>query len=149
MTDLSRVALDPNVEESGSFTVVPDGHYKAVVAGDKMYQTKDKKGTILELTIQIVDGQYSGTTILDRLNILNPSDMAQKIAQGTLKRICNAVKAPYPPQNTDAILGKPMMVKIGVEEFTSNTSGKVLQSNKVKNYAPYTSATAAPAVKGW
>jgi hypothetical protein len=150
MSDLSNVNLDPNVPEAGSFQVVPEGRYKAVIAGDKLYPTKDTKGRILELTVQIIEGQFSGLTIPDRLNILNPSEIAQRIAQGTLKRICSAVGVAYPLQNTDVLLGKPMLVTVEIEKFKSNKTGNDLQSNKIKNYAPWVAQTpqaAAPPVK--
>lgn len=151
MANLTDVPLDPNVAESGSFMVVPEGVYKAVIAGDKIVSTKDGKGKILELTIQIVDGTHTGSTIVDRLNIVNASQQAQNIAQGTLKRICGVLRAPFPPQTTDALMGKPMLVTVGVEEFTSNKTGNVLKSNKIKNYAPIPSvtATAPTVVAGW
>lgn len=150
MSDLSNLSIDPNVAESGGFTVLPDGIYKAVIAKDKLTTTKDGKGRLLEFTVQIIEGPHAGSTITDRLNILNASQVAQNIAQGTLKRICTSLSVPFPPKNTDALLGKPMLVTVGTEEFISNKTGKVLLSNKIKNYAPnLTTAPAAPAVKSW
>lgn len=152
MADLTGMNIDANVPESGSFTV-PENIYKAVIAGDKIVSTKDGKGKILELTVQIIDGPYTGSTIIDRLNIVNASQQAQNIAQGTLKRICGVLRAPFPPQNTDSLMGKPMLVTVGVEEFTSNKTGNPLKSNKIKNYAPVPQVTATQAqpseVKGW
>ena len=150
MANLQGLNIDANVPEAGSFTVVPENIYKAVIAGDKIVSTKDGKGKILELTVQIIDGPYTGSTIIDRLNIVNASQQAQNIAQGTLKRICGVLRAPFPPQNTDSLMGKPMLVTVGVEEFTSNKTGNPLKSNKIKNYAPIQSVTSTPAaVQGW
>ena len=151
MANLQGINIDANVPEAGSFTVVPEGVYKAVIAGDKITTTKDGKGKMLELTVQLIDGPYTGSTIIDRLNIVNASQQAQNIAQGTLKRICGALRAPFPPQTTDALMGKPMLVTVGVEEFISNKTGNVLKSNKIKNYAPIPSVTSTPpaAVQGW
>jgi hypothetical protein len=151
MANLQKINIDANVPEAGSFTVVPENIYKAVIAGDKIVSTKDGKGKILELTVQIIDGPYTGSTIIDRLNIVNASQQAQNIAQGTLKRICRVLRAPFPPQNTDSLMGKPMLVTVGVEEFTSNKTGNPLKSNKIKNYAPIPSVTSTPpaAVQEW
>ena len=150
MANLQGLNIDANVPEAGSFTVVPENIYKAVIAGDKIVSTKDGKGKILELTVQIIDGPYTGSTIIDRLNIVNASQQAQNIAQGTLKRICGVLRAPFPPQNTDSLMGKPMLVTVGIEEFTSNKTGNPLKSNKIKNYAPIPSVTSTPAaVQGW
>ena len=151
MANLKGINIDANVPESGSFTIIPPATYKAVIAGDKITTTKDGRGKMLELTVQIIEGPYTGLTIFDRLNIVNASQQAQNIAQGTLKRICGVLRAPFPPQNTDSLMGKPMLVTVGVEEFTSNKTGNVLKSNKIKNYAPIPSVTSTPpaAVQGW
>jgi hypothetical protein len=154
MADLTGINIDANVPESGSFTIIPPATYKAVIAGDKITTTKDGRGKMLELTVQIIDGPYTGSTIIDRLNIVNASQQAQNIAHGTLKRICNCLRVPFPPQKTDALMGKPLMISVGVEEFTSNTSGNTLQSNKIKNYSPVPQVTATQQaqpseVKGW
>lgn len=151
MANLQGINIDANVPEAGSFTIIPPATYKAVIAGDKITTTKDGRGKMLELTVQIIEGPYTGLTIIDRLNIVNASQQAQNIAQGTLKRICGVLRAPFPPQNTDSLMGKPMLVTVDVEEFTSNKTGNVLKSNKIKNYAPIPSVTSTPpaAVQGW
>lgn len=151
MANLQGINIDANVPEVGSFTIIPPATYKAVIAGDKITTTKDGRGKMLELTVQIIEGPYTGLTIIDRLNIVNASQQAQNIAQGTLKRICGVLRAPFPPQNTDSLMGKPMLVTVGVEEFTSNKTGNVLKSNKIKNYAPIPSVTSTPpaAVQEW
>ena len=151
MANLQGINIDANVPEAGSFTIIPPATYKAVIAGDKITTTKDGRGKMLELTVQIIEGPYTGLTIIDRLNIVNASQQAQNIAQGTLKRICGVLRAPFPPQNTDSLMGKPMLVTVGVEEFTSNKTGNPLKSNKIKNYAPIPSVTSTPpaAVQEW
>ena len=137
MADLSNTSLDPNVEEnSGGFTVVPEGKYQVVIVGDKLTNTKAGTGKMLELKVQIIDGEHRGTTVIDRLNIVNQSDMAQKIGQGQLKRICNLCGAAYPPSDTTGLIGKPMQATIKVEEFTSNRTGNLLKSNNIAGYNP-------------
>ena len=132
MTDLTGANLDPNVEEnSGGFTVVPEGKYQVVIVGDKLTDTKAGTGKILELKVQIIEGEHRGVTVTDRLNIVNKSDIAQKIAQGQLKRICNLCNVPYPPSSTDGLIGKPMLATVKTEEFTSNNTGNLLTSNKI------------------
>ena len=137
MADLSGANLDPNVEEnSGGFTGVPEGKYQVVIVGDQLKDTKAGTGKILELKVQIVDGEHRGVTIVDRLNILNNSDVAQKIGQGQLKRLCNLCGVAYPPSSTDGLIGKPMWATVKTEEFTSKNTGNLLPSNKITGYNP-------------
>ena len=139
MADLSGVnsQINPDVEESnGAFTVLPAGRYKAVLVADELKDNKKKTGKILELKVQIIDGQFAQEIIKDNLNITNPSTVSQAIGQGTLKRICNLCNVPFPPTDTAPLMGKPMVITVAVEEFKSNTSGNMLKSNKVKKYDP-------------
>ena len=109
MADLAGTNLDPNVpENTGGFTVVPEGKYQVVIVGDRLVDTKAKDGKILELKVQIIDGEHRGSTVIDRLNIVNKSSIAQAIGQGQLKRICNLCNVQYPPANTTGLIGKQM-----------------------------------------
>ena len=155
MSDLSGLNLDANVQENdGEFTVLPAGKYKMVMVGDELKDNKAMTGKILVVKLQIIEGQFAQEIVKDNINITNPSPQCQAIGQGTLKRICNMCQVPYPPQDTNGLMGKPMVVTIGVEEFTSNVSGKTLKSNKVKKYEagntamPQQAAQAQPAQQG-
>ena len=100
MADLTGTGLDPNVpENSGGFTVIPEGKYQVVIVGDKLVPTKAGTGKMLELKVQIIEGDHRGETITDRLNIVNASSVAQAIGQGQLKRICNLCGVQYPPRH--------------------------------------------------
>jgi len=90
--------------------------------------------------LQIIEGTHQGTIIKDNLNIINPHQVAQRIGQGTLKRICTLCKVQYPPQDTSRLYGCPMAVTVKVETFKSNRTGKDLKSNKIPKYDKPTSA---------
>lgn len=140
MAILTGLNIDANVEESnGGFTVLPAGNYKVCLVGDELVDNKSNTGKILKLKLQVIEGQYAGEVLNDNLNITNPSPVAQKIGQGTLKRICNLCSSPFPPQDTNSLMGKPMMVTVQVEEFKSNNTGNMLKSNKIKKYDTATS----------
>jgi len=137
MTNLSGVGLNPNVEENtGAFTVLPAGKYKACLVADELRDNSAGNGKILVVKVQIIDGQFSGEVLTDYINIINPNPTAQTIGQGTLKRICNMCGIPYPPHDTAGLMGKPLGIDIKVEKFVSNTTGKELESNKIKSYGP-------------
>ena len=137
MASLTGIDLDPNVKEStGEFTVVPAGKYKACLVGDELNENKAGDGYVLKVKVQIMAGQFEGTIIVDYINITNYNPKAQAIGQGTLKRICNLCNVPYPPTDTGGLMGKPIGVDVKVEKFTSNTTGKELESNKIKAYIP-------------
>jgi hypothetical protein len=150
MTALTGIQLDPNVDENtGAFVVVPAGKYKACIVADELKDNSKKTGKLLEMKVQIVEGQFAGQVITDRLNIINPNSTAQAIGQGTLKRICNLCSVPYPPTETAGLMGKPLGIDIRVEEFQSNTlddqgNPKMLKSNKIASYGPVPTQQAQP-----
>jgi hypothetical protein len=137
MADLSNMGLDPNVEEnSGEFTVLPEGKYKCVIIADRITDNQKGTGKLLELKVQVIEGQHTGTVIIDRLNIRNQNEIAQRIGQGTLKRLCGLTGTPYPPTDTTLMYGKPLMATVKIETFTSNRTGNELKSNKISGYNP-------------
>lgn len=152
MSDFTGLNIDKDVKEStGGFTLIPAGKYKACIVGDELKDTKAGTGKIWSVKVQIIDGEYFGEIITDNINIINPSEKAQAIGQGTLKRICNICGVPFPPQNTSGLMGKPLEIDVKVEKFTSNTTGNELESNKIKAYNTISQAINKPAPKnnGW
>ncbi len=55
MSNLNGLNIDPNVDEnSGGFTVLPAGKYKAVIVGDELVDNKSGTGKLLSLKVQII-----------------------------------------------------------------------------------------------
>ena len=127
MSDLTQAGLDPNVEEAkGKFRAVPAGKYPMVIIADNIAQAKSGNGIVMTITVQITEGPERWNTIDVRLNIKNTSDIAQRIGQGTLKRLCNLTDTPYPPPDTTRMYGKPFFGTVGAEPFISNKTGEKL-----------------------
>ena len=137
MANLSGITFDKDVkEQTGEFIILPPGKYQAVITKDELKNTKAGNGKLLELTLQIQDaGEFRYHELIDRLNILNPSEIAQNIGQGTLKRICNILSIPFPPADSRKLWGKPMTINVKIKEFESNTTGETLQNNEVSGYS--------------
>ena len=146
MANLTGLAIDANVQESdGVFEVLPAGKYKIAIVGDELKDNKTGTGKILVIRLQVIEGQYAQEIIKDNINITNPSAVCQAIGQGTLKKICNLCNVQFPPTETTGLMGKPMVITVGVQDFVSNTTGKTLKSNTVKKYeAANTAIPTAP-----
>jgi len=140
MADFTGVSnrLDPNVKknEGGTFTVFPEGDYKVVILKDIVTDNKKKIGKLWKIKLQIIEGQFEGKTFDDNINIIHNSTVCQQIGQGILRNICELTDVPYPPTSTDPIMGKPIGCHLTTHDFTSNVSGKILQSNNVSGYFP-------------
>ena len=79
MANLAPLQYDPANVETMDFKVIPPGIYPVVIVDSDVTDTKKKDGKMLVIKYQVTEGQCVGDTLTDRLNIQNPSDIAQKI----------------------------------------------------------------------
>ena len=128
------------VEPQSDFSPLPVGNYTVVITQSEMKPTKTGNGQYLQLTLQVVEGEYKNRLIFDRLNIQNPNSVAQQIAQKALSSICRAVGVMH-PKDSEELHDKPFSVKIGIRP----ASGEYGESNIVKGYS---SLSSSPVKKG-
>jgi hypothetical protein len=128
------VALDP----------IPAGKYLAVVSDSEYKPTKNGGGKYLQLTFQIIDGEYKGRLVWARLNLENKSEMTVKIARGELSAICRAVGVMQPKDSVE-LHNVPLEISVGLKKRDDN--GEF--TNVIKGYAKKgASAAPRPAVAG-
>ena len=89
--------VDPNTE----FDPVPAGKYLAIITESEMKPTKNNKGSFLQLTFEIMDGEYKGRKLWARLNLNNPNETAVKIARAELSAVCRAVNVMEPKDSCE------------------------------------------------
>jgi len=92
---------------------LPPGNYPAQVIESTMKETA-KGGTMLQLTMEVIDGPSKGRRIWDNLNIRNSNPTAQEIALRTLSAICLAVGKQH-ISDSEEIHFIPMTVTVAVE----------------------------------
>jgi len=129
------------VEPQSDFSPLPVGNYTVVITQSEMKPTKTGNGQYLQLTLQVVEGEFKNRLIFDRLNIQNPNSVAQQIAQKALSSICRAVGVMH-PKDSEELHDKPFSVKIGIRP----ASGEYGESNIVRGYSSLSSST--PVKKG-
>ena len=106
-------AFDPNaVEPAQPMEPVPAGDYVAIITDSQMRDTKNGGGQYLELTHQVIEGEYKGRLIWARLNIRNASEKAQQIAQQQLSAICHAVGMRKAIQDSEELHNRPMAIRV-------------------------------------
>ncbi len=59
------------VEPAATYDVLPAGKYLAMAVASELKPTKTGSGEYLQITFEIIDGQFKGRKIWDRLNIRN------------------------------------------------------------------------------
>ena len=127
LSGFDATQIEPNVP----YEPIPAGKYKAVIVASESKPTKAMTGSYLQLEIEIIEGQFQGRKVFDRLNLDNPNSTAVEIAQRTLSAICRAVGVNMPRHSSD-LHNKPMLVNIAVKP----ADGQYSASNEVKGYGP-------------
>lgn len=119
-----------NVEPQDSFEPLPAGWYTCMITGSEMKPTKSGDGEYLQLRLDVIDGDYKGRVLFDRLNLNNKNQTAVEIAQKQLSAICRAVGV-MEPQDSQDLHDKPMRVKVSIRPAGNGYEA----SNDVKAYA--------------
>ena len=100
MADLR--GFDANqVEPSADFEPLPAGKYEAVITESEMKPTKSGTGHYLQLTFQVIEGEFKNRFLWARLSLDNPNATAVQIARAELSAICRAVGVMAPNDSTE------------------------------------------------
>lgn len=136
------------VERNNSYEPIPNGDYPVIISESIFkhpkgpYGEADKsKPTYLELKVQIIDGEFKGRTVFDRLHLNNPSDTTRKIAKGTMAGILDSLGMTAINDSSE-LHNRPMMAKIVVKP----ASGEWSAGNEVKGYKPFVNFAPVQAV---
>lgn len=149
---MELTGFDANtVEPNQPLEPIPVGWYKAVITESEEKPTKAQTGSYLQMTIEVIEGEYQGRKVTERLNLNNPNGTAVEIAQRTLSSICRAVGVMTPRDSND-LHDKPFMVQVKVKPG----DGQYGPSNEIGGYeavqggaAPAAAPAAASSVPPW
>lgn len=117
---------------------IPAGWYKAMITKSEMKPTSNGQGAYLEIVLQILEGQYAGVSLTDRLNLQNQNQTAVEIAYRTLSAICHATGV-IQIQDTGALHNRPLEMKVKVRAAGKGADGRDYEaSNEVSGYKAIT-----------
>jgi hypothetical protein len=126
------------VEPNEPASAVPKGEYQVIIVESEKKSTSKGDGSLLNMVLQIVEGQFKGRKLYDRLNLWNKNEQAVTIAQGTLSAICRAVNV-LTPHTSEQLHNRTLTAVVDVSEY----QGKL--RNEVKGYKPKQTAVAVTA----
>lgn len=130
-----------NVAPQQSLTPIPAGSYIAQVVESEIKPTKGGTGQMMNLTFEVLDGQYRNRKVFGRINVVNQSAEAERIGQSQLSALCHATGV-MQLQDTVQLHGKPVKIKVKVRV---DESGKYDDSNEVTGYEAISGAVQIPA----
>ena len=128
------------VVEDTDFAALPNGEYPCIVKESEFKENKAGTGKYLNLRLDIIDGQYKGRVIFDRLNLQNKNEIAVEIAKKQLAGLCRAA-GKIKIKDSSELHNIPVTVRL---TFKKGTNGYD-DSNDVKKYLPFASATQSTA----
>jgi hypothetical protein len=119
-----------DVQPSRDFEPVPAGKYLSVITDSEMMPTKAGTGHYLQLTFQLIDGEYQNRVLWARLNLDNPNQAAVEIAQAELSAICRAVGV-LQPRDSCELHNLPLVITVKCRK--REDSGEI--ANEIKGYS--------------
>jgi len=127
------------IEPTSDFEPIPAGKYLAIITESELKPTKSGSGSYLQLTFQILEGEYKGRFLWSRLNLHNANATAVQIAQAELSAICRAVGV-LTPNDSVELHNLPLVINVKCRK--REDSGDI--TNEIKGYAKPAAATAQP-----
>jgi hypothetical protein len=118
-----------NVEPAGDFEPIPAGKYLAVITDSEMKPTKSGAGSYLQLTFQVIDGEYRNRLLWARLNLDHPNRETVTIARAQLSAVCRAVGVMQPKDSVE-LHNLPLVISVKCEK--RDDTGEIV--NKIKAY---------------
>lgn len=95
-------------------SLIPKGDYLVRIVESDVVQNSAQTGTILKLTLELLEGQFQGKRVYDSLNITNPNEMAVRISRERLSGYCHATGV-IQLQDSQQLHGIPFIASIRVK----------------------------------
>jgi hypothetical protein len=115
MTRQFPETFDPTTQEGNSWDVLPVGEYVAQIVEASIQQPNSGDGYHLALTWQIIEGDYEGRQVWQRITYLHSNEQAQTIGRKTLKDLCVATDVAEQVDDAEVFLFKPVRIRLGIE----------------------------------
>lgn len=127
------------VDPATEFDPIPAGKYLAVITESETKPNKAGTGSYLQMTFQIIEGEFKGRLLWARLNLDNPNTTAVKIARAELSAICRAVGI-MTPQDSVELHNLPLSITVKCKK--REDTGETV--NEIKGYASRESLSGQP-----
>ncbi len=118
-----------DVEPANDFDPIPAGTYLAVITASEVKPTKDGTGEYLELSFQIIEGDYQNRLLWARLSLSHPKDIVSRIARSQLADICKAVGV-LKPNDSAELHNLPLLIDVRLKK--RKDTGDIV--NEIKKY---------------
>lgn len=149
MANLNNGFNSDDFEPLDVYEPIPVGEYIAMIVDSERVKTKNGNGEQIKLTWQIVDGEYDGRKVFDRLNLDNPNTTAVEMSMRQLSSICHAT-GKHRIADSAELHNIPCLIGVEIRSATPQYAA----SNRIRRYnliddtiAPASVPTTAPATQ--
>jgi hypothetical protein len=133
--------FDPTTQEGNSWDVLPVGEYVAQVVEASILKPNSGDGYYLALTWKIIEGDYEGRQVWQRITYLHSSEQAQTIGRRTLKDLCDALGVNEQVKDAEVFLFKPARIRLGIEK---DKQGVYADKNRISRILPLEAKSEEP-----
>ena len=131
--------FDPETQEGNS--PLPVGEYVAQVVEASIQQPNSGDGYHLALTWKIIEGDYGGRQVWQRITYLHSSEQAQTIGRKMLKDLCVATGVAEQVDDAEVFLFKPVRIRLGIER---DKQGVYPDKNRISRILPLEAKSKEP-----
>jgi hypothetical protein len=143
--DFNLNDADEKDAEGGGGPVAPRGRYMLQIVEGDIKENSKGTGLLYEFKAEIIEGEFQGTKVYERLNVRNNNATAQKIAQAQLKALTLACGLdPATTTDTDHLLYQPFQADIDIETYTPQGKTETRERNIFKRYIHAGNADTTP-----
>lgn len=137
----SLAGFNADEHQDDEIGALPAGTYVAIAVASGMKPTKAGNGQFLEVTFEVLDGQYKGRKAWARMNLINSNATAVGIARKELGNLCRAVGVIHPNDSAD-LHNKPLLITLNV------VPGQRREQNEITKYEAVATAGQTPVMGG-
>ena len=133
--------FDPTTQEGNSWDVLPASEYVAHAVEASIQQPHSGDGYYLALTWKIIEGDYGGRQVWQRITYLHSSEQAQTIGRKMLKDLCVATGVAEQVDNAEVFLFKRVRIRLGIER---DKQGVYPDKNRISGILPLEAKSEEP-----
>lgn len=94
---------------------IPDGKYIAHIIESDLQPLKSGNGEALKLVFEVLDGEFKGRKVIERMNIVHANPDTQRIAQSQLSALCHAIQV-MELSDSAMLHYKPVVISVGIRK---------------------------------
>jgi Protein of unknown function (DUF669) len=133
--------FDPETQEGNSWELLPVDEYVAQIVEASIQQPNSGDGYHLALTWKIIEGDYEGRQVWQRITYLHSSEQAQTIGRKMLKDLCVATGVAEQVDDASVFLFKPVRIRLWIER---DKQGVYPDKNRISRILPLEAKSEEP-----